>query len=315
MSWRLAGSLVKLRDQVNAKYPNRSKASDGTIGDAAHAAVASDHNENSAGVVCALDITHSPQTGFDAHALADRLLANRHPNLKYLISNKRIAGDWTGWRWVYYGGSNPHTSHIHISVGRGDDGRSQPPYDDTHEWAVGEAAPQPSPIAPAPARTQTGTVHLPASVDSWALYKVGSGYRKGTTDQIGTLRPSKFGGLTYKIVEHRGNVVVIDTQNFGRGAIWVQGTEAIFGGSPSVAPRAPSRGTVTFPASVATWAVYKVGSAYRKGTSDQVGTILPSRYGGLTYPIVQNLGNVVVIDTQSFGRVAAWIKNTEAIIR
>jgi hypothetical protein len=35
----------------------------------------------------------------------------------------------------------------------------------------------------------------------------------------------------------------------------------------------------------------------------------------LTYPIVQNLGNVVVIDTQNFGRVAAWVKDTEAIIK
>jgi hypothetical protein len=42
-----------------------------------------------------------------------------------------------------------------------------------------------------------------------------------------------------------------------------------------------------------------------------VGLILPAKYGGLTYPIVENRGNVVVIDTQSFGRVAAWIQGTE----
>lgn len=136
MAWRLAGSLVKLREQLNAAYPNRSKVSDGSIGDAAHAAVPSDHNPNSAGVVCAIDITHSPSTGLDAHALADRLIVNRHPTLKYVISNYRIAGDWTGWKWVRYYGSNPHDKHIHVSVGRGNDGYSVQPYDDSSNWNI-----------------------------------------------------------------------------------------------------------------------------------------------------------------------------------
>lgn len=137
MGWRLANSLNKLRDQINGAYPNRSKASDGTIGDASHEASASDHNPNAAGVVCAMDITHSPQSGFDAHALADRLRVNRHPDLKYIISNRRICGDWTGWAWWPYSRSNPHSSHVHFSVGRGNDGQSTPPYDDTSDWAVG----------------------------------------------------------------------------------------------------------------------------------------------------------------------------------
>lgn len=141
---RLAGSLVKLRDQVNAAYPNRSKISDGWIGDAAHAASASDHNPNGAGVVCALDITNSPQTGFDVHALADRIRVNRHSNLKYIISNRRICGAWTGWAWWPYNGSNPHSSHAHFSVGQGSDGRSTPPYDDQSNWNVGGAAPTPA---------------------------------------------------------------------------------------------------------------------------------------------------------------------------
>lgn len=138
MSWRLAYSLDTLRSQVNEAYPNRSKASDGTIGDIAHQAEASDHNPNSAGVVCAFDITNSPETGFDAHSLADRLLEVRHPDLKYIISNRRIAGAWSGWRWEPYGGSDPHDRHIHISVGVGPDGRSVQPYDDTIKWNVKE---------------------------------------------------------------------------------------------------------------------------------------------------------------------------------
>jgi hypothetical protein len=163
------------------------------------------------------------------------------------------------------------------------------------------------------------TVYLPSYVDTWAAYKVGSAYRKGTSDQVGTLLPSKFGGLTYPIVERRDNVVVIDTQDFGRVAIWVQGTEAVIRGTGNyVAPTPPQTRvtqTVTFPASVDSWAVYKVDSGYRKNTSDQVGSLLPKTFGGLTYPIVENKGNVVVIDTQNFGRVAAWVQNTDAIIK
>ena len=135
MAWRLAKSLETLRNQVNAFAPNRSKASDGTIGDASHAAVPSDHNPNSAGVVTAMDITHDP-ANFNAHAVADVLITHRHPELKYVISNRRIAGGWTNWKWQAYNGSNPHDKHIHISVGVGNDGKSQPPYDSTQQWNI-----------------------------------------------------------------------------------------------------------------------------------------------------------------------------------
>jgi hypothetical protein len=135
MAWRVAKSLETLRNQVNAAYPNRSKASDGILGDTRHQAVASDHNPNSAGVVTAMDITHHAGY-FDAHALADTLIKNRHPNLKYVISNSRIAGAWTNWQWQKYSGPNPHSKHIHVSVGVGTDGKSVQPYDDTKLWTI-----------------------------------------------------------------------------------------------------------------------------------------------------------------------------------
>ena len=136
MSWRLAKSLETLRNQVNAAYPNRSKVSDGTIGDAAHAASASDHNPNRNGVVCALDLTHDPARGFDAHALAEHLRVNRHPNLRYVISNARIAGAHTGWQWRPSVG---HYQHCHISVGTHGvgDGQTYDNYDSTQAWDIG----------------------------------------------------------------------------------------------------------------------------------------------------------------------------------
>jgi len=87
-----------------------------------------------------------------------------------------------------------------------------------------KSAPTPPP-APAPAR---GQVTLPGDVQSWRLYRVGSGLRPNTSDQIAVLAPHQFGGLTYKIEAWVGDyAVVIQTQMFGRGVIWVKGTEAV----------------------------------------------------------------------------------------
>lgn len=133
MDWRPAKSLVVLRNQLDAEYPGWLFL--GYKGDAAHAAVPSDHNPNSAGVVCALDI--GPGGGLDIHKLADNIVAKPHPNLKYIISNRRIANWQTGFKWEYYGGGDPHDTHIHVSVGRGPDGQSVQPYDDTIKWNIG----------------------------------------------------------------------------------------------------------------------------------------------------------------------------------
>lgn len=124
MAWRVAQSLLVLRDQINAAYPNRNKASDGTIGDAAHAASVSDHNPDSYGIVRALDITHDPASGCDIDKLTDELADSRDPRISYLIANSMITGPEYNWVWTAYWGSDPHTNHFHLSVvsdGRADD--------------------------------------------------------------------------------------------------------------------------------------------------------------------------------------------------
>lgn len=121
--WRVAESLLTLRNQINALSPNRSKASDGTIGDAAHASRLSDHNpwvtDGGTGVVTAIDITHDPAHGIDSEKLAQALIASRDPRIKYVISNKRICAGTDGpspWVWRAYTGTNPHSKHVHLSV-------------------------------------------------------------------------------------------------------------------------------------------------------------------------------------------------------
>lgn len=132
MAWRLARALETLRAQVNAKWPARSKNSDGSIGDVSHSARASDHNPDDAGVVRAIDITHDPKGGFDSYAFADMLLKKQDRRIKYIISNRRIGSGPQGPSagvWRKYTGSNPHDHHVHISVVAGAAGDSTDPWD------------------------------------------------------------------------------------------------------------------------------------------------------------------------------------------
>jgi len=128
--WKLAPALAVLQQQINARAPDRSRAADGTIGDAAHQAQgsASDHNPHVviAGqpYVTAVDITHDPAGGLDCHWLRDALLragkSGDEPRIKYLIFNDVLydsravdGNDYTPWKPQYgYG----HTHHLHLSI-------------------------------------------------------------------------------------------------------------------------------------------------------------------------------------------------------
>lgn len=139
MAWRTAKALDEYRSEVNRRFPSRSKASDGTIGDNAHAGQGqgSDHNpwvvKDGIGVVRALDLTHDPRNGVDCDKLSDFLFEMgkagdpRLRNQGYLIFNWWITNpDWKSWR--RYNGSNGHTSHMHISF-------SVDGYDRSGDWS------------------------------------------------------------------------------------------------------------------------------------------------------------------------------------
>ena len=142
MAWRVAASLLKMRDQANACWPNRSKSSDGTVGDAAHASRKSDHNpwvkDGGTGVVTAFDLTHDPGKGVDTWAMAEHLRQTRDPRIKYVISNHRIFNS-TDWKWKKYTGSNPHSLHMHVSVHS-----AKTKYDDTCDWSLAPGAGAPA---------------------------------------------------------------------------------------------------------------------------------------------------------------------------
>jgi hypothetical protein len=139
MAWRVARSLLTLREECNQRWPDRSKVSDGTIGDPAHATRTSDHNAwvidpSGVGVVRALDITAK---GIDAPAYAEHVRqlgasGDRRLNPSgYVIWDRRIASSSKGWGWRAYSGKNPHTQHCHVSVTT-----VQAGYDDGGPWGV-----------------------------------------------------------------------------------------------------------------------------------------------------------------------------------
>jgi hypothetical protein len=117
--WKLAPELEKLRSQIDERWPKRNRASDGTIADDAHmAAGTSDHIPNADGIVTAFDITNDPKGGFDAGKFAEVLRISRDPRIKYVIFDRRIFSSLVQpWIWREYKGANPHTKHVHVSVG------------------------------------------------------------------------------------------------------------------------------------------------------------------------------------------------------
>ncbi len=157
-TWRVAKALIALRAEINARWPNRDKRTDGTIGDANHCGPgkSSDHCPNPAGVVRALDIDSD---GIPAGWLAEHVRKrgkDGDPRLRnggYVIFNRRIASEVQGWIWRTYTGSSPHTDHVHFSVSKDAAG-----FDGSGAWGVVNATDTPGPT-PAP----NIPVHRPGS--------------------------------------------------------------------------------------------------------------------------------------------------------
>lgn len=139
--WRLAASIDTLRNEVNERWPERDKLSDGTIGDAAHATRSSDHNPyikdaHGTGVVRAIDIDKDLDNDDDPDIawLAEHLRSLGKADdlrVRYIIWNGRIASSRGDWAWRTYVGPNQHKSHLHLSVVENPAG-----YDSTEPWGI-----------------------------------------------------------------------------------------------------------------------------------------------------------------------------------
>jgi hypothetical protein len=121
---RLVAGGVTLRNQINKRWPKRDKASDGWIGDKAHAARESDHNPDSRGLVHALDIDKDldPKDPGAAQRLANQIVAYAASGIpgsnriKYVVFNNQLAsGSYANSMWTWRKGPWGHEHHIHVS--------------------------------------------------------------------------------------------------------------------------------------------------------------------------------------------------------
>ncbi len=144
MSWRLAHALEQLRAEVLERWPDTTVW---TIGDADHRQRASDHNPTTTGVVCAIDVVDDGRG--QADELWTFLLERRDRRMKYAIHDARIVSATVSPWTVRTFDGHPHAGHIHVSVGRGVDGRSRRPelYDDPTPWGLADT-PAPTPTPP-----------------------------------------------------------------------------------------------------------------------------------------------------------------------
>lgn len=161
MTWRPAASITTLLNEINAAYPGRSKATDGII--SGYPGSRSSHQVNSAGVVCAIDITTgqgSSITMAQGEELANHIRRHMQTGVRgfhaYVIFNRRIAHHDVGWEWAPYSGADAHTSHIHVSTDwdilEGGKPSGLCAYDSTASWGIASVASAPAPqAAPAPA--------------------------------------------------------------------------------------------------------------------------------------------------------------------
>lgn len=171
MTYYLAPSLAKLRAQLNERWPDRDKTSDGWIGDAAHNARISDHNPDYAdgGVVRAIDVD---EDGIDTDAVLAAVLHD--PRVAYVIYEGRI---WGGTRWRPYTGANAHNIHMHISI------KHTKAAEIGIAWALGGTKPAGSIKPPAAGRAwpavplEPASIHTDASHDAWVKLMAGIGYK------------------------------------------------------------------------------------------------------------------------------------------
>lgn len=122
-------ALGAARASLDQRFPNRDRATDGWIGDEAHRGTRSGHNPDETG-----NAEYEDSDNLDEVRAVDLDKDLRHPTLtmhdvvrailatpadrdrcSYLIYDRTIWSRSAGYQPRTYTGSNPHTSHLHIS--------------------------------------------------------------------------------------------------------------------------------------------------------------------------------------------------------
>ena len=155
VSWFVPPSIKKLLGEVDVRWPGRDKSSDGTIGDYAHSTSKSEHNPvghqygpefGTEGAVHAVDITaDNPEL---VAAVMDGAVGD--DRVWYVIHAGKILSRTYNWANRDYTGSNPHNTHIHISLRSEDKDKALFAENSTADWLSADT-PTPPPVEPPPA--------------------------------------------------------------------------------------------------------------------------------------------------------------------
>lgn len=153
MAWVNTPASISLVDEFNEAFPNRDRASDGTIGDGEHSTRASHHNPDETGntggredadsvnEVHARDVAANlRRTGWSMERCVQIILARCRSGIEKrvfeIIYNGRIWTEAHGWRERDYEGSNPHDKHAHFSFRYGSGSGTSNPENITSPWGI-----------------------------------------------------------------------------------------------------------------------------------------------------------------------------------
>ena len=150
-------------------------------------------------------------------------------------------------------------------------------------------------------------LNLNKNVERWRVYPTNKAPVIG--NEVGFLSPSKYGGLTYKILGNpQSDVYTITTTSFGTVNIYAPRdaystiTESGGSNTNNNSNNNSNKKYLNLLKHVSSWRVYPLSKETVIG--NEVGTLAPSRYGGLSYEILGNpQTNVYTINTSSFGKV------------
>lgn len=165
MSWVVVPNLLEGRNQLDARFPNRDKGAEGTIGDTSHQASPSSHNPDESGSPEFSDHDGKDEVrAWDAdkdlrdssvtmEQVVQHLIAGARSGrfwwIRYIIFNGRIWHRRDGFVTRTYTGSNKHTDHAHINS----DFTQAADTATGTDWGfneLGSGTPAPAPSNPAP---------------------------------------------------------------------------------------------------------------------------------------------------------------------
>lgn len=177
MTWKVVPNLDEGRDQLNARFPNRDKASDGSIGDTSHAAGASSHNPDKTGSPEYRDGDSKDEIrarDFDKdlkdpdYTMEDVVqLWVKHARsgkmwwIRYIIYKERIWHKKDGFKTRAYTGKNKHTEHAHVNsdfAQKADDATGT-------NWHLSELKKKDAPVKPTPSKPDAPTKLPKVAVD------------------------------------------------------------------------------------------------------------------------------------------------------